>query len=131
MNRDASYLAQFDGESLADDSCSVLRVEFAGGPAGNLVHGGWFGCGARTGGATLVPAPEIERPFRRVSPVVYEVSSNTGGCGAMPRTRAVSSAVIESNTKARKHSRIRSQRSRFVPSFFQAAWNTGQHSCCV
>ena len=25
LNRDASYLAQFDGESLADDSCSALR----------------------------------------------------------------------------------------------------------
>ena len=59
----------------------------------------------------------------------YDVFCNTGFCGTIPHTKALSNSAIELNFSVRKWWRISSQRWHLVLIFCQAAWNNGQHSC--
>ena len=62
----------------------------------------------------------------------YDVFRKTGFWQAMPLTIASYSSPIEWNWNERNRIRISSQSERLLcPRFSQAAWNKGQHRCCV
>ena len=62
----------------------------------------------------------------------YDEFCNTGFWQSMPLTIASYSSCIEAKRSTRNRFRISSQSERLLDRrFFQAAWNSRQHSCCV
>jgi hypothetical protein len=77
LKRDASYLAQLNGEPLEATLLRSPLIACTSCPCRNVAGGRWLAAAAQTMGATLRPAPE-QTPVLQPSPPAYDVFCNTG-----------------------------------------------------